>query len=657
MARPAFMIWAGLAMLAAGLSVLAATAPFSADPVLDAIIRWHGVLPRVAISIIAGAALGLSGLLLQRVLRNPLAEPTTLGISSGAQLALVAATLFAPKLLAGSREPVAFAGGIAAVTLVLALTWRRGLQPVSVVLAGMMITLVAGAASAALILGQGQYMMSLFIWGGGALGQQSWGPALGLLLRLVVAALVALLLLRPLAVLGLDDAAARGLGLSITRARLAVVAVATALASSVVAEIGIIGFVGLAAPALARTGGARTPRQMLLAAPLIGAVLLWLTDGVVQCLAAHDLDGLPTGAATALLGAPLLLWLLPRLRMIERPADRAPARTGRTSGHPPRVLALLGGLVLGLVALGLALGRSGTGMDGAGGGLHLATGALFADLLPWRLPRLAVAAAAGAMLAAAGTILQRVTANPLASPDVLGVGAGAGLGLAVVLLTLPAAGMGARLGGAAIGAVLVLGFILWLARRSGFAAERLLLAGLATAALCNAVLIAVVATGGFRAFALLGWLSGSTAAVTPGDAWMTGIAAVVLILPLALAGRWLALLPLGPVVARAAGLDVGQSRMVLVLAAALLTAAAALQIGPLGFVGLIAPHAARLLGLRRPLHQLAGAVLIGVALMVVADWLARMAAFPYQLPVGLFASILGGPYLIWLLGRGRGGGP
>ena len=90
---------------------------------------------------------------------------------------------------------------------------------------------------------------------------------------------------------------------------------------------------------------------------------------------------------------------------------------------------------------------------------------------------------------------------------------------------------------------------------------------------------------------------------------------------------------------------------VMILLAGLLTAAASLFVGPLSFIGLIAPHLARLLGLARPAAQGVGAVLAGIALMVVSDWLARMAAFPYQLPLGLFASLLAGPYLVWLLGR------
>src|SRR5690606_12873986 len=97
---------------------------------LSDVILLYAFLPRAAVAIVAGAALGLSGLLLQRILRNPLAEPSTLGISAGAQLAMAAATIYAPALMELSVGTVAFAGGVAAVALILALTWRRGLEPV-----------------------------------------------------------------------------------------------------------------------------------------------------------------------------------------------------------------------------------------------------------------------------------------------------------------------------------------------------------------------------------------------------------------------------------------------------------------------------------------------------------------------------------------------
>ncbi|MBP2232428.1 ABC-type Fe3+-siderophore transport system permease subunit [Azospirillum agricola] len=199
--------------------------------------------------------------------------------------------------------------------------------------------------------------------------------------------------------------------------------------------------------------------------------------------------------------------------------------------------------------------------------------------------------------------------------------------------------------------MLVLAAMLTLSLRAGFGPERLLLAGIAMNALCSAVLTAVIATGTPQAFALLRWLSGSTNDATPADGWFCAGAAVLLLAGLPLASKWLEILPLGTVTARSVGLPVRRCRILLVLLAGLLTAAAALFVGPLSFVGLIAPHLARLVGLGRPLEQGSGAVLIGASLMVVSDWLARTVAFPYQLPLGLFAALLAGPCLIWLLGR------
>lgn len=647
------LLWGALAVLAAGLlgvqvSSHLTTARISAPDIaaLDNVILFYSVLPRAAVALIAGAALGLSGLLLQRVLRNPLAEPSTLGVAAGAQLAMAAATLYAPVLMENAREGVALAGGITAVALILALTWRRGLEPVSVVLAGMMVALTATAASAALILANGEYMFSLFIWGGGALAQQSWGPTIDITMRLVLAAIAAVLLLRPLTILGLDDANARSLGVALHGTRLLVIAIAVWLATTVTAEVGVIGFVGLAAPALAHLSGARSPREKLVAAPVIGAILLWLADGLVQLFASGGGERVPTGAATALLGGPLLLWLLPRLRMFEWPAINARQQISRRTHRPFILLAALALCTLAIAGIALAIGRDPAGWS-------LATGDLFADLLPWRAPRVVIAAVAGMMLAAAGTILQRVTGNPLASPEILGVGTGAGVGLAAVLFLFAAPDLGTQLAGSAIGAIAVLAAMLVIAGRSGFGPERLLLAGVAMGALCSAVLTAIIATGNMQAFSLLRWLSGSTNQATPEQAWFAVLATVVLLAPLPLMARWLEILPLGSTTTHALGLPARGSQIALTLAAGLLTATASLFVGPLSFIGLIAPHLARLIGLVRVLPHLAGAILIGAALMILSDWLSRMAAFPYQLPLGLFASLLGGPYLVWLLGRGH----
>jgi iron complex transport system permease protein len=603
---------------------------------MSQVLFYYSTLPRLAMACLCGAALGLSGALLQRVLRNPIAEPSTLGISAGAQLALGAATLYAPGLLELSREGVALAGGLAAMLLVLALSWRQGLRPVSVVLAGLVVGLTCGALSATLIQLNGEYLISLFIWGGGSLSQQGWGGVLALAPRLALAVIAAALLIRPLTVLGLDDTAAKSLGVALHATRLGILLLSVWLAASVVSLVGIIGFVGLAAPVFARLAGARSP----LWSPVMGAALLLGADLLTGFVPVLGDDLIPTGAMTALLGGPMLLWMLPRLHALSGPTDRG-SGAGAGGRRAARPWLLIAGLAVALPLLCWAVLAAGAGDD-------------FWQLLPWRWPRLLAALAAGAMLAASGTILQRLTGNPMASPEVLGISSGAGLGLAVLVLTVAAPGRLEQLGATTLGAAAALVVMLLLARRSGFAPERMLLAGVALAASCGAALTVIMSSGNPRAFQLLAWLTGSTYSVEAPDALLAAGFAVVPLLVTPLAARWLEILPLGETAARSLGVAIAPVRLCLILLAAVLSAAATLIVGPLSFVGLMAPHLARMTGLHRPLPQLAGAALLGALLMGLSDWLSRTIAFPYQLPVGLFATLIGGPYLMWLLARPAG---
>ncbi|PAU96310.1 Fe(3+)-hydroxamate ABC transporter permease FhuB [Paracoccus salipaludis] len=611
---------------------------------LDQILLGFGLMPRGVIALFAGAALGLSGAILQAVLRNPVADPTTLGISSGAQLALVLATILAPELLAQGRWPVAMTGAGLAAGLVLAIGARRAFAPVTMVIAGMLVGMTAAAIAAAATLAQGQYLLSLVIWNGGSLVQQDWSGVRVLALVLLLGGLGAAALARPLRVLSLGAEGASGLGMNVAAVRLAAVALAVWIAASVSAELGMVGFVGLAAPALARTLGARDMMQVLALAPLIGALILSVCDGAVLLVAGTSGEMFPTGALTGLLGGPLLIWLLPRLRGSTPPGTEAAEGPAPRLARPGRLLAALAaGLFAAVVAL-VWIGR-------VPGGWAVLDWQSFRDFLPMRLPRLVAAASAGAALAVAGAILQRLTANPLASPEVLGVSGGASLGFAAVIFAAPAPSALMLNAGTMAGAVLALALVAAFASRREMPAERILLAGIAVSALASSVLSAIMAVGDARAWAILGWLSGSSSAVGLGGA--LGLAAVSLLLwASALAARrWLGLLPLGAGIAGGLGLPLRTARLALILLAGVATGAATVFVGPLSFVGLMAPHLARRLGLARPEHHVTGAALIGAGLMLAADFGARMAGFPYELPLGLFASLIGAPWLIWMMMR------
>lgn len=613
------------------------------DDARQAVVHFSW-LPRLTVTLLAGAALGLAGTLMQQVLRNPLASPTTLGVASGAQLALMMVTLFAPSWLLLGREWIAMAGGSLAMALVFALAWRRQLNPVVIVFAGLVINLYLAAISMGLLLFFQEELKGLLVWGSGSLAQNSWNGVSYLLPRLLVAGGLAAALVRPLAVLELDDASARSLGVSLQNLRLAGLGLAVFVTACVVSVVGLIGFIGLAAPAMVRLLGIRQLGQRLLWAPVLGALLLAATDLLLQSVSRFWPMLIPTGAMTALLGAPLLLWLIPRLSL---KSGTPKASTGLLVARHPAPTRLITLLLLGL---GLAIIGSllfGQGMHGWSWPSWLRWQAQ----LEWRLPRTLAAGAAGILLALAGTLLQRVSNNPMASPELLGVSGGTFMGVIATALLLPALPLPMMLLGGLIGAFSCLLLLVLVNRKHGFQPERILLSGIAITALFEPLQAIALANGDMRVQQLLSWMSGSTYYVTLPVAYGLVGLAVLMLAACLLISRWLDLLPMRPALATALGIRLNRAQLAILLLVAVLTASATLVVGPLSFVGLLAPHMAKLMGLVRARWHLLGAAASGALLMVSADWIGQQILFPQDVPVGLVSTLLGGAYFMWCLRR------
>ncbi|OHY82930.1 Fe(3+)-hydroxamate ABC transporter permease FhuB [Marinobacter sp. AC-23] len=602
-------------------------------------VLHYTLLPRLTIALLTGAALGFAGTLVQQVLRNPLAAPTTLGVAAGAQLTLGLVMLLAPSLLVW-REAWAMVGGLAALGLVLLMGARRGFDPLTLTLCGLIVSLYLGAINTVILLFNQEQLAGLFIWGAGELSQNDWRSTLELLPRLLVAVGVALALWRPLQALDLGTEGARSLGLSPGITRILALILAVYLTALTVSHVGVVGFIGLAAPAIVRLLGARTLRQRMLASALTGALICLVADGIAQQLTlAFGQLLFPTGAATALIGGPVLLWVLTRNRLMPaRPSQSVSMAPARREFSKTGLL-LLGLITLGSLAVTLSLGPTWEGwrwtsFDGE------------TALLAMRLPRMITALMAGALLAGAGVIVQRLTRNPMASPELLGISTGAALGMVLLILTIGTGSRTLQILAGGVGGTLVLLALLLLSRRSGFSPQRLLLGGIALSALLDAGIRMILAMGDAQSVMLLNWLAGSTWLSGQSDAWALVIATPILALLAVLASRWLDLLPLGDSAASSLGLPLAPARLLLLLLAALMTAAATLVVGPLSFVGLMAPHLARLLGYQRALPQLLGAFVIGSLLMLWADWLARTLVYPHELPAGLVATLIGGGYFL-----------
>lgn len=328
------------------------------------------------------------------------------------------------------------------------------------------------------------------------------------------------------------------------------------------------------------------------------------------------------------------------------------ARPSRRLGRTGLLLSLLGLIVVLAVGLGSvnippgevlgALWRGVTGAELAGN-----------DVIVWqlRLPRVVMGLIVGACLGVCGGAFQGVFRNPLADPYLLGAASGAGLGATAAIVggwprtSIPLAALVTALG--AVSATLALA-------REGrqFPTTRLILSGVVVGSVLSAVATFLILQGEDRSRQVL--------AYTLGNLSFSGWREVAAVLPYALVGcgtlaalgRALDTLQLGDLTARSLGVPVERLRLLVVVAASVATAAAVAYVGIIGFVGLVVPHLVRLLWSAGHRVLLPVSALAGGALLVLADLLARMTILSQ---VGVVTTLLGGPFFLWLLRRGRHG--
>ncbi|MEV7453425.1 iron ABC transporter permease [Streptomyces nigra] len=624
----------------------------------DASVVVASRLPRAAAGLLVGAVLGMAGTALQAVSRNVLASPDTLAVNAGSYLALALAAVTGVSLPLLASSGIAFAGSLAAAAVVLGLS-GLGAGTVRLVLAGTALALGLTAVTEGLLLLFPQETQGLYQWNQGSIAQSGFD---GLLQTapLALAGLAGLLLAaRRVDTLALGDDAARGLGVPVRATRVTAVVLASLLSATAVTLAGPIGFVGLCAPALVRAlarraRGLNRSRVRLPIAGLTGAALVLGSDVLLRALVPADLAvAVPTGVVTSLVGAVFLVVMATRLTDTAgaAPPDRLRIRSRAVFLTTTAVLAAV---LVGVTIAALLLGDSKLLLGDVVNWAQGRAGRGVSFVLDTRVPRVLAALLAGASLALAGTLVQAVTRNPLAEPGVLGVSGGAALGAVLLVTTVPMAGSwgmaGAAFAGAAVSSVLVFG----LAARGGFRQNRLVLVGIGVATAATALIsLLIVLTDPFNATKALTWLSGSTYGRTLPDVVPL---AVVLVLGLAVAvarRTELDLVSLDDDTPRLLGLGLARGRFGFLVLAVLLSATAVAAAGTIGFVGLVAPHAARALVGRRHVRVLPVAVLLGAVLVGTADLLGRTVIAPAQLGAGLMTAAIGTPYFLYLLVRGR----
>jgi ABC-type Fe3+-siderophore transport system permease subunit len=266
-------------------------------------------LPRILMALLAGGALGLSGAIIQAVVRNPLASPNIIGINSGAALFALGLVLWLPSVPETFMPLAACIGGVTAAAFVIVVSHRRRLSAIHLALIGVAVGFVFEAGvDYLLVVTSDRETSAAMMWLTGSLVGRTWNHVTISWLPLVGLGSAALVLAYRLDLIALGEETATGLGLNVPIQRILLLLVATFLASVAVAFVGVMGFIGLMAPHIARRLVGGSHRLLLPVSMLVGMLLVVLADGIGRAVA-PPLE-ISAGIITALIGAPFFIYIM-----------------------------------------------------------------------------------------------------------------------------------------------------------------------------------------------------------------------------------------------------------------------------------------------------------------------------------------------------------
>ena len=313
-------IWLFLLLLMAALSLVAVSvgsagyslgeilrAVFSGEESTIKVIIFNLRLPRLLLALLIGASLSASGALLQSVMRNPLADPGTIGVSAGAGTAATTILLLFPHLT-NSVPIFAFGGAALACALIYMLAWKGGVDPVRIILSGVAINSVLGAYNSLLQLLNSDSLEGVLAFMNGSLSGRSWSQVRLLSVYASIGLVLAFLCIKSANALQLGDEMAKSLGVKVSGSRVLLSGVAAFLAASTVSVAGMIGFVGLVVPHISRLLVGSDYKAMLPTSVVLGALVLLVADTVGRTIVPGM--EIPVGIVMAVCGGPFFLYLL-----------------------------------------------------------------------------------------------------------------------------------------------------------------------------------------------------------------------------------------------------------------------------------------------------------------------------------------------------------
>ncbi|MBZ7930116.1 iron ABC transporter permease [Campylobacter molothri] len=590
-------------------------------------------LSRFFMCLLCGFLLAFSSLILRIVMQNPLASDTTLGVAPSASFTILIATLFFPDFLNISKVLMGFLGAFLILFLIFIFMLKKYLNSTSIILLGLISGMVFGALNSLLILFYPEESKSFLLFNSGYFTQNGFKDIIELFCYSSIALISLYFFIPYLKILNLGDELASSVGQNIFYVKFFALCLSAYFITLVVSFVGVISFLGLFASIFVKFFKIKKLRKEFLICGFLGFFLLFGVDLFLQILQITKGIDLPTGGVLALIGSPLFIFGVFKMLKENFSDDGIYIFSYFKERY----------IILGLILLVLMLFFLNLYFDFS----TLSFKNISNEILALRLNKLVILLLCGILLALVGFILQRLSFNPMASPEMLGINSGTSLGVLFALyFSLEHIQIFAI-----IGALLVLCFLFFLSTKLNINIQKIILIGIAIMFFVDALGKIFLASGDFKAYTFLAYTQAGLINIDKNLSLFLLIYTGIFLSTLYILYPNLKIFSLGENCALSVGLNVVKVKIVFLILSAFACALSALCIGPFSFVGLLAPHIMRLLGIKKFYNQLFVAALLGICLMFLAYFISKIVLFPYEIPLGVIATLLGGIYLLFMMKR------
>jgi len=610
-------------------------------------------LPRTIAAGLIGGNLAVAGVLMQGATRNPLASPSIFGVSAGASLVVAIWAAFSPAQNGLTLVTLAFVGAAIGGSVVLlaggALSGRSNV--IRMALAGVAVSAVLSALTQGIVVLDESSADRVLFWLAGSVHNTDWSSIRTLLPWSILGVAIAIGSAFFLNILALGDELSSALGRRPSQVRIASFIAVIILTGVSVAIAGPISFLGLVVPHLARKLFGADHRVSVPMAFLLGGTLMISAD-VLSRFVDFPFET-PSGVLTAIVGAPFFLYLARRqFSSVGAVVFNTISSSTLTLTSPRKsfftvfpAIAIFSLVSLGVGAVWISPPEI---LQWISGTAEPHTTKILYD---FRAPRIVGAIFAGSALAVSGVLIQSIIRNPLAAPEIIGISGGAGLAAVLLFVFVSAVSTIMLTSVAFVGGATTAGIVYLLAFRSGVSPTRLALVGIAITTISASFVTLLLAKFPQDLNVALLWLAGSLWGREWGDIIALSIVALVLLPIAVLLAAQLDVIALGEHVAIGLGIRTERLRLITLVIAVGLASTAVATVGSIAFIGLMAPHAARLLVGNRHILLIPMAAGIGTVILLIADAVGRGLFAPTEIPAGIFTALVGGPYFLFLLSR------